>query len=173
MIQHIDREPTPGKENRKKLTYDDGRVEYAKIEFADDPIVTGTSVNKVFADELLAASGTTGGTGAALTLEQPGFNLADGATVRIKLHTPIAAEATLNVSGTGAKPIVDSKGKPVKAGAVTGAWLTLIYNGTNFILQGEGSEKKQTYGNEKEQISTVEWAMVGCFNPYYTKQKEY
>ncbi len=86
----------------------------------------------------LGYSGTTSGTATALALPQPGFTLTDGATVRIKLHTPIGAGATLNVAGTGAKAIADSKGAAVAAGAPAGTWLTLVYNGTKWVVQGDG-----------------------------------
>ncbi len=83
---------------------------------------------------------TTSGTGSALTATISGLTLSDGVTLRLKLHTAISAGATLNVNGTSAIAIRDVKGNAVKAGPVTGSYLTLIYNGSNFILQGEGGE---------------------------------
>lgn len=82
---------------------------------------------------------TTTGTAAALlaTGTRP---LADGLTLRLKLHVAIAASATLNYNDGGTKAIVNSKGINVTAGAIMGSYLTLIYNGTNFILQGEGGD---------------------------------
>lgn len=41
-----DRVPTPGKEGRVKLTFDDESVQYAKIEMADEPTQEGTPLNK-------------------------------------------------------------------------------------------------------------------------------
>lgn len=50
MIDVKDRIPT--QPNRKKITYDDGRVEYAKIEYADNPTEVGTPINKVLFDSI-------------------------------------------------------------------------------------------------------------------------
>lgn len=41
-----DRVPTPGKEGRVKLTFDDGAIQYAKVEMADEPTQDGTPLNK-------------------------------------------------------------------------------------------------------------------------------
>ena len=46
MMDVKDRVPGDGKANRKKLTFDDGTVQYAKVEFADDPVEEGTPVNR-------------------------------------------------------------------------------------------------------------------------------
>lgn len=133
-------------------------AENATITLKNQIIQVGMPYNKNFANEVLAASGTTTGTASALLLSQGNFVLQDGACVRIKLHVNIAASATLNINGTGAKPIVDSKGVPVKAGAVAGAWLTLIYNGNSFTLQGEGGTATYT--------ATVTTAWNGTSAPY-------
>ena len=50
VIEVKDRVPT--KPNRKKITYDDGRVEYAKIEYADEPTEQGTPINKVLFENI-------------------------------------------------------------------------------------------------------------------------
>ena len=50
MIDVKDRIPT--QPNRKKITYDDGRIEYAKIEYADNPTEAGTPINKVLFDSI-------------------------------------------------------------------------------------------------------------------------
>lgn len=50
MIDVKDRIPT--QPNRKKITYDDGRVEYAKVEYADNPTEVGTPINKVLFDSI-------------------------------------------------------------------------------------------------------------------------
>ena len=51
-----DRVPTPGKEGRVKLTFDDESVQYAKIEMADEPTQKGTPLNKatLLSDETAA-----------------------------------------------------------------------------------------------------------------------
>ena len=98
----------------------------------------GTSVNRDLITTILAGVGTTSGTAEALTLDQPGFVLQDGAVVRIKLHTDMAEGATLNVNGTGAKAIRQSNLKLVSGEQKAGAWLTLTYSLVlnAYVLQG-------------------------------------
>lgn len=113
----------------------------------------------------------TTGTGSALVATQSGISLVDGLTLRLKLHADIVYEATLNYNGTGAKSIKDNKGGSIKAGAIAGSYITVIYNGTSFILQGEGGDsnvKVTNYGNLPGEISTFELYMNG-FDPMYKK----
>ena len=114
---------------------------------------------------------TTGGTGSTLTATVTNFTLSDGATVRIKLHTEISAGATLNVNSLGAKTILTSKGTSIPSGAITGSYLTLIYNGTSFILQGEGGEASTSirrYGSnhEAQKISTFQ-VLMNCTSDFF------
>lgn len=121
------------------------------------------------------AVATTAGTSTALTATVANFTLVDGNTIKIKLHTAIGAGATLNVNSLGAKTILVAKGTPVKAGAAAGSYLTLVYNGSSFILQGEGGDSSrsvisvQGYGNGLGQISTQELMMFGRFSPAYNR----
>lgn len=64
--------------------------------------------------------------------------LTPGLRVVIKANVANSGAATLNVNGLGAKGIKKANGSDanLKAGGV----YTLIYDGTNFILQGEGGE---------------------------------
>ena len=166
MIEHKNR--VPGTANRKLVTPEGGGAAFnATITYADNPTAAGTVVDKQVLDELLAASGTTTGTGDALLLAQAGFALVDGATARVKLTNGMDKGATLNIAGTGAHPVVDSLGKPIKA--VAGSWITVIYNSDtgNFVLQGSGGGSLR-YGNGPGQISTYELFEMG-FNPFYTK----
>lgn len=99
------------------------------LELKNEVVNEGTAVNKQLLDELLAASGTCGGTASALTLEQDGFILADGAEVRIKTSAfDIGAGATLNVNGTGAKNIIVPSGENFSGSVRAGVWLILIYS---------------------------------------------
>lgn len=136
MLPNIDRLPT--KPNRYAV-YDDNHnfIRYEYHERADEPIVEGSPLNKAKLDEFLAASGETSGTASALTLAQPGFLLKDGATVRIKLHTNMAAGATLDVQGTGAKAIKLHTLKEVDGSCRAGVWVQLIYSSANdcYVLQ--------------------------------------
>jgi len=149
MIEHKNRVPGEGKANRKLITPEGGAAPFnAVVTFDDDPVDGGAPVTKALLDELLAASGTTTGTGSALELAQAGFALVDGATARMKLHVDMNKGATVNIAGTGAHPVVDSLGKGVKATA--GSWVTVVYNSTttNFILQGSGGGVQQ-YHSER------------------------
>ena len=51
MREFLDRVPGEGMANRKKITHEDGSVEMVFIENADNPIITGTPLNRdVFMD---------------------------------------------------------------------------------------------------------------------------
>ena len=108
----------------------DGSVLYrnARLELANRVVTPGTPINKVALDEILAASGVTGGTSTAYTLAQENFALSDGAEVRFRLHTPTGSGATLNVNGTGAKPLRDAMGNGVANGIPAGTWLSAMYS---------------------------------------------
>lgn len=46
MQEFIDRVPAKGKSGRRKITYDNGQIEYVVIETADDASPTGTKINR-------------------------------------------------------------------------------------------------------------------------------
>ena len=94
-----------------------------KLVLKNKIITAGMPVNKAAMDECLAASGTTAGSATAFTLKQDNFALFDGALVRIKLHVDSGATPTLNVNGTGAKKLMQSKTKPLRAGIPAGTGL--------------------------------------------------
>ena len=105
-------------------------AENVALELKNTVVNEGTAVDKNLLDELLAASGTAGGTASALTLAQDGFVLADGAVVRCKITTDLAPNAALDVNGTGAKYLYTSTGEKFAAGIKAGVWLLLIYSST-------------------------------------------
>ncbi|MBN2980100.1 hypothetical protein [Cohnella algarum] len=87
--------------------------------------------------------GTTAGTGTAYTvsLSPAPTELTMGMRISVKLNAANGANPTINVNSLGAKAIrrVDGTAPPsgfLKSGGV----YTLVYDGTNFILQGEGGE---------------------------------
>lgn len=137
MIEHIDRVPT--KPNRYAV-YEENHnfLRYEYHERADEPVQAGNPFNKALQDEFLAASGTTAGTASALTLAQPGFVLADGAAVRIKLHVDSGAIPTLNINGTGAKAIASQTAKNQINSFAAGTWVTLTYSAAlnAYVVQG-------------------------------------
>ena len=50
-------------------------------------------------------------------------------------------EVTININELGAVPILKSNGNPISSGSLkAGSIYTIRYNGSNFILQGEGGE---------------------------------
>lgn len=136
-----------------------------------NPVLTaGMPINKQAMDEVLAASGTTTGSATAFTLAQPGFVLADGATIRFKLHVDSGATPTINVNGTGAKKLMIDKYKPMKT-TFAGTWLTAVYSSTFgfFVLQGSGASACTTFGNGPNQISSFELMFIGHGDPYYQR----
>lgn len=166
------RNRTPTKPGRVLFTPEDGSLGfYGTITRADEPTDVGCPIDKITLDELLAASGVTSGSDTTLILEQDGFQLVDGATVRFRLHINTGAMATLNISGTGAKYIKQQNHKYMKGGIPAGTWLTVIYSGVheNFILQGSGGDELIRYGNGAGQISTFELMLFGGFDPNYAR----
>ena len=145
----------PGQEN----TYDMVR--------ADEPTQVGTPLNKKLLDFAVAANGVTHGTATAYILDADGFTLTDGAKVNFKLHVDSGATPTININGTGAKSLMQSKVKPMKAGIPAGTWLTAVYHASFgfFVLQGS-SISKGTFGNETGQVSEYELAMAQFYNHF-------
>lgn len=129
------------------------------------PIENGTDVNKVKFDEILAFSGVTSGDNNKFTLTQEGYLPFDGATGRVKLHKDMNPGATLSINGGPEIPIITIAGRKVKA--FSGSWITITYNTSSFILQGEGGGSGERYGNGVGQISTFELLMLRKFNPFY------
>jgi|GEM_PF-2551194 len=111
--------------------------------------VATTSANGLMstADKELLANregyGTTTGTGTvySVTLSPAPTALVDGLAFAVKIHLQNTGSATINVNGLGAKTIRKSNGSTLSAGNFRqNSIYTLRYNGTDFILQGEGGE---------------------------------
>lgn len=113
----------------------------------------GTSVATTAANGLMAATdkqlsanrdgyGITEGSATAYTVTlSPAPTLVDGLRVTIKLDENNGTNPTLNVNGLGAKAILKPNGAAPAAGLLkSGSVYSLVYNGTAFILQGEGGE---------------------------------
>lgn len=86
--------------------------------------------------------GTTTGTANiyVLTLSPVPSSLVDGFAICAKINILNTGASTINVNGFGAKSILDSKGNAMTAGKLkANTPYTMRYNGTNFILQGEGA----------------------------------
>jgi hypothetical protein len=75
-----------------------------------------------------------------VTLNPPLTGYTEGVAVAIKINASNTGASTININGRGAKSIRDPRGNTLPAGKLTaGSIYTLRYNGTNFILQGEGA----------------------------------
>ncbi|MNB67607.1 hypothetical protein D3C87_1040780 [compost metagenome] len=85
-------------------------------------------------------AGLTGGSGAAYTVSTPAItSIVEGTKVTIRLHTPNTGPATLNINGIGASVILKGNGNGLQPGNLKqNSIYTLVFNGVNFILQGEG-----------------------------------
>ena len=89
----------PGKPNRKKITYEDGTIQYATVEYADEPIAEGTPINKatLLQDDTAAA-----------------LALGDNPTVDDalkKISTGYCSRIDYTIRGQGAKQIISSTEK--------------------------------------------------------------
>ena len=74
-----------------------------------------------------------------LTLTPALTAYAAGVCVAVQINAANTGASTINVNGLGAKSIRDSKGVALTAGKlILNGVYTLRYDGTNFILQGEG-----------------------------------
>jgi hypothetical protein len=74
-----------------------------------------------------------------------GFTLKKGIGISVEINVNNTGASTLNIANTGAKPIKKQNGNDVAAGQLkAGIIYTLRYNGTNFILQGEGATGNAT-----------------------------
>lgn len=90
--------------------------------------------------------GTATGTNTlVVTLSPAPTSLVAGFTLRFKNTTANTSAVTLNVNGLGAKSIVKSGGTALASGNLkAGGVYTVCYDGTNFILQGEGGSGNAT-----------------------------
>jgi hypothetical protein len=75
----------------------------------------------------------------AVTLNPAPTSYVEGMAISVKINVDNTGASTINVNGLGAKAIKKPNGNDVSAGNLkAGSIYTLRYNGTNFILQGEG-----------------------------------
>jgi hypothetical protein len=86
--------------------------------------------------------GTATGTNAkTITLDPSPTSYYDGLCFAFKNNEQNTGPVTINVNGLGARPIKKPNGNDIAAGNLkAGSIYTVRYNGTNFILQGEGGE---------------------------------
>lgn len=93
--------------------------------------------------------GSTGGSGNLYTVNISGVTaLVEGLRIAIKLHTDSGANPTVNVNGLGAYAIKKANGSPIPAGNLKkDSVYSLVFNGSAFILQGEGGGGTATAGD--------------------------
>lgn len=115
---------------RYNLRRPDGTLigENITLELANIIAQNGTPVNAAALNEMLAASGVTAGTAYAYTLAQEGFALFDGAPIRFRLHTASGQNPTININGTGAKPLVNAYGGTMPIATPAGTWIDAVYS---------------------------------------------
>lgn len=95
---------------------------------------------------------------AAKTVDIPGFSLVVGAKITVKFtYANSVASPTLNVSGTGAKPMYRYGTTAMSTGTTTNGWVagavqTLVYDGTGWIKEYWNNT---TYYNPVVQITTA------------------
>ena len=84
--------------------------------------------------------GTTAGSANTYTLTlSPAPTYVDGLAVSVKINVTNTGAVTLNINSLGAKSVLRASGEALEAGnLVANSVYTVRYNGTNFILQGEG-----------------------------------
>jgi hypothetical protein len=77
----------------------------------------------------------------AVTLSPTPSAYVDGLALSVKINVQNTGASTINVNGLGARSILKGNGNAVSSGNLkAGSIYTLRYNGTAFILQGEGGE---------------------------------
>lgn len=76
-----------------------------------------------------------------ITLSPAPTSYIDGMAVSVKINIQNTGASTININGLGAKSILKGNGNVVSSGNLkANSIYTLRYNGTSFILQGEGGE---------------------------------
>ena len=102
---------------------------------------------------------TTGSTAAKVINDCPGFVLDPGASISVQFHvtnTDCIAQLTLNVNGTGAKPIkrYGTTNLPSASSLSAGYIYNFVYDGTNWLYVGQMDSDTNT-------ISTAYCDVVG------------
>lgn len=81
----------------------------------------------------------------SVTLNPAPTSYVEGMAIAVKINVDNTGPSTIDINGLGTKSIKKPNGNDVAAGNLkAGSIYTLRYNGTNFILQGEGSDFSDT-----------------------------
>lgn len=75
----------------------------------------------------------------SVTLNPAPTSYIEGMGVTVKIHTDNTGASTININGLGTKAIKKANGNDVSSGSLkAGSIYTMRYNGSHFVLQGEG-----------------------------------
>lgn len=104
----------------------------------DADLLDGKHLNEVVQGSLSYAVTTGNSAALAVSITPAPAALSAGLRVSLKVHVAVSGPVTLNLNGLGDKSIKKSNGNdPTLA---LGGVYTVVYDGTAFILQGEGGE---------------------------------
>jgi hypothetical protein len=103
---------------------------FATTEYVDNRVLTGGY-----------GATTNSGNAYSVTLNPAPAVLVAGLRATVRINAANTGAATINVNGLGVKPILKSNGNALASNALrANSVYSLVYNGTAFILQGEGGE---------------------------------
>jgi|GEM_PF-4029840 len=86
-------------------------------------------------------STTNSGNAYSVTLDPAPTALVAGLRATVRINVANTGAVTINVNGLGARSVLKSNGTAMTANSLrANSVYSLVYNGTNFIIQGEGGE---------------------------------
>lgn len=102
--------------------------------------LTNHAINDLNHVKYAVDTGTANVKSVAVSLSQPSYGNG-GLGISFKNAVENTGAVTLNVNGMGAKPVLKSNGSALTSGNLkANSVYTVRYNGTSFILQGEGGD---------------------------------
>lgn len=113
----------------------------------------------------------------AVTLNPAPVSYVDGMALSVKINVQNTGASSINVNGLGAKTILKQNGGVLTSGNLkAGIPYTLRYNGTSFIVQGEGGEYGTAIASDVavgKTIGTESGLVTGTLdiNPVHGKQE--
>lgn len=118
-------------------------LENLEEDFDIDKIINQNLI-KIDSDiTMLNTLSTTTGTASAFLVALPKFTLVAGQKFTAKFHTAGTGNPTAAVNSTAAKPLKKGDGTSAFL-PKSGGTYTFVYDGTNFVLQGEGASGNAT-----------------------------
>ncbi|WP_413373279.1 hypothetical protein [Paenibacillus taichungensis] len=118
---------------------------FATTQYVDNRVLTGGY-----------GATTNSGNVYSVTLNPAPTALVAGLRATIRINAANTGAATINVNGLGAKAILKSNGSALTANSLRSASVySLVYNGTSFILQGEGGEYGTAVAGDVRSTKTI------------------